>query len=316
MDGYSLQRKLREMLGESATSDFISTQLSYDYIYEAVLEFVKRTVLLTTTQSITTIADTQTYNINPDYLTLYLRDIRSQYNPYYLKYNDGTTDTFIQQKAYESIIFDNNTTSKSPPDYFTVVEQTQLSLISGTASSNGAINTPYTGECYLYDVSSTSKFANVAVGDRIRNETDGSEGYVIVKDSNTKLTCAMLGGTDNDFDSSDSYVIFPQQRYKLYFDPATSDASHTITLYYIQKPIPVYSYNRRYPLNQIYELPIIQYAAFLYKYRDREPNYGDSLFKHFELICRQNNMVTRNAKEKRGFRVNMKKHAFPDGSYR
>ena len=44
------------------------------------------------------------------------------------------------------------------------------------------------------------------VGQLVKNTTDGSEGAVTAADEDT-VTCTLAGGTDNDWDSGDTYVI-------------------------------------------------------------------------------------------------------------
>jgi len=64
MDGYSLVRMLRNILSESSDSSWLDVKSNYDYLYEAVLATIGRIDLLTTTDSITTVANDTTYNLN------------------------------------------------------------------------------------------------------------------------------------------------------------------------------------------------------------------------------------------------------------
>ena len=47
--------------------------------------------------------------------------------------------------------------------------------------------------------------------------------------------------------------------------------------------------------------------AWLYKYRDREPNYGDAWFKAFDMVTRENNYSTTKVKNNRKLKVFMKR---------
>ena len=72
MDGKTALRVLREILNESSTSSFMDDRISYDYLDKAYIEFVQRTDLLKTFQSITTVKDQANYELNADFLNLYL----------------------------------------------------------------------------------------------------------------------------------------------------------------------------------------------------------------------------------------------------
>ena len=106
VDGKSALRALRELLNENSTSGWLDTRSSYRFLYQAAMEFVRRTQCLKNTQSITTVADQASYTLNADFMEMYLR---TKENKLYLKYNDGTSDYFIEFKKYQEIIYENNT---------------------------------------------------------------------------------------------------------------------------------------------------------------------------------------------------------------
>jgi len=277
IDGKSLKRELRQILNESSTSGYLDDKTTYDYLYAAACEFIKRTACCTTTQSITTTASTSEYNINSNYLGLYLRnpDVK-----FYVEYNDGASKSFPLFKPYEEIIYENDTSTASVPNHFTILDDnSNYSQITGTASSAGALSA---GQCTLTDTSSSTKFANVNDGDTVHNTTDSAVGIVLSKTSSTALVTAMFDGTDNDWDQSDAYVIQPQNRFLIKMSPTPSTSSHTITVYYIERPAPVYSDYGIYRIPQEYKLDLIMYGAWLYKYRDSEPNFGDKYYTYFE----------------------------------
>jgi hypothetical protein len=313
MDGQTIQRKVPALLGEQSTSSFIDKQFTYDVAYEAVTEFIRRTELLKDITTLTTTVGIDLYALPPDYLCLFARDY---YNRYFIQYlKAGTTQpTPVLWQDISIGIYNFDTSSKVPIDYFTILESSQINAVTGTAVALGAIDTPMIDESILYG--NVGDFTNVSEGDRAYNTTDSSEGYIISIPTTNSLVTAMLGGTDNEWGAGDAYVIMPQQRYSIGTIPSPSQPGDSLVVPYIQKPIPVYSPFRRYNIPSIYELPIIEYAAFLYKYKDREANYGDAFYKHFDSICRQNKDMTNKATRKQGFTVNMKKRASAAYSWR
>ena len=310
MDGKSLTNRLADLLNEcSTTSTFLESRASYDYIYEAVLEFARRTRVLTASQDITTVADQTGYDLNADFLSPYLRDNR---NRYVVKFDDGTNEVFLPFRDYEAIAYANQSTSVSIPSNFSIIDKSTLTdRITGTVTSAGALSN---GECTCTD--SAAPFANVKVGDDIHNTTDGSDGVVIAVTSTSALVTALFGGTDNDWDSSDAYVIVPQGRKQLVLDPPPSTSGYTVTIKYVQKPDPVYSPYRTYRFDRQYETAILKYAAWLYKYRDSEPNFGDAFYKYWDLQCRTAAKTEHKSFNKPSMRVNFIKSSYDDRSYR
>jgi hypothetical protein len=279
MDGKELLYKLRHLLNESADSGFLDNKTSYDYLNEAAYEFIRRTKFLKTTQSITTVADQSTYDLGTDFIEMYLKEDE---NRPYIKINDGGSDQFIYWKDYEDIVFSNNTTSVAIPGGFSIVNDSTLdSRITGTTTSAGAASG---GECTLTDTA--ADFSTVNAGDVVHNTTDGSMGVVLSKTSSTVLVTALFNGTANDWTSGDSYVIQPQSKLQLVLDQPTSTAGYTITIYYIQRPAPVYSDYGIFKIQRQYMDALVKYAFWLYKYRDSEPNWGDGMYVYFDRQAR------------------------------
>ena len=277
MDGYTLTRQLREILQEPSGSAFLDDQTSYDYLFQAACEFNLRTALVSGTQVITTVANDSTYDLNTDHQRLALQDEEAKY---FIKYNDGTTDSMLFLKDYSEAYYENNTTAVSIPDDFSVIYVDPPDSISGSCLSDGSASN---GECTL----TGTTFANATVGDQVHNVTDGSHGIVISKTSNTQLVTALFGGNSNDWASGDTYVVTPNGRYQLVLNPKPLTSGHTITVPYIKRPNPVYSLYRSYPFRTEHGPLLVKYAAWLYKYRDREPNYGDAFYKYFDAECRK-----------------------------
>ncbi len=114
-----------------------------------------------------------------------LRDQRQIKHNHMQKSNDtfaAPSDMLILSKI---IIYDDDNENKA----------------SGTAT--GATSTTVL-------IDSTATFlTTVAVGDRVDNTTDGSATLITSVDSNTQVTCgALVGGSDNQFQSGDSYEIY------------------------------------------------------------------------------------------------------------
>jgi hypothetical protein len=60
----------------------------------------------------------------------------------------------------------------------------------------------------------------------------------------------------------------------------------------------------------------VKYAAWLYKYRDREPNFGDGFYRYFEMECAKTIKQAGRAFNRSTFKVNFSKRSFRDRSYR
>jgi hypothetical protein len=70
MDGKDLLRRLRQLLNEDTDSGWLDTHTSYDFLYEAAKTTVDRLGCLKSSQSITTVAEDDEYNLNPDFMRL------------------------------------------------------------------------------------------------------------------------------------------------------------------------------------------------------------------------------------------------------
>lgn len=299
MDGQSLLYELRNLINESSGSGFLDTRTSYDFLWEAATALSQRLRNLTATQSITTVADQTDYTLNADFLEVFLMDTE---NRRVLKYNNGTTNDWLIEKDYNEIIYEDNTTSTAAPSFYAVIDDTQDSQVSGTATSTAAQSG---GIATLTDTA--GDFSDVSAGDVVHNTTDGSDGIVTAKTSSTVLSCALFGGTNDDWSSSDAYIIQPQGRMKIFIDPPPSTAGHTITVNYIQRPSPVFSNYGAYRFQAQYKWALIKYAAWLYKYRDAKPNFGDAFFKFWDAQTRIGSAQYKNTATKNKYSVSFKK---------
>jgi hypothetical protein len=395
MDGKDCLRRLRELLDEESTATWLDTQTSYDFLWEAATEFVKRTECLTKEQRIATVADQPNYVLNADFLKLYLKDAN---NRHYIIFNNASQDTFIYYRDYEDIVYANNTdvvdlnqttgfsssgtnyiltdtgqdfddwdttagnaayrvyiydnderlsdaflgestaadtvklfteravtgtagfisggstgthvryeirrvSTQETPDYFSLRDKQDLySQVTGTITT---ASTSSVGEAI--DLTDTAGMFTttdyVSSGDVVHNVTDGSDGVVLEvkkEEDGKKLSTILFGGTNNDYSDTsgsagDSYIIQPQGRFEIYLDPPPSTSNHLIKIPYIARPDPVYSDYGTYKFGHDAMVAIIKYAAWLYKYRDEEPDFGDHLYVHW------NRAVTQEARNRNPF---------------
>jgi len=191
------------------------------------------------------------------------------------------------------------------PDGFAIRDkQTKATQSTGTATSDGAAAG---GECTLTDTSAeffSSEY--VEPGDVAHNTTDASDGIVLSITSDTALVCALFNGTDNEWDTDDAYVIQPQGRLEIFLDPPPATAGHIVRVDFISRPDPVYSDYGIYRFRQHAMEAIVKYAAWLYKYRDQEPNFGDVLYQWFDKAVRQEAFNLHPEKKRARWTVNLK----------
>lgn len=307
MDGLTLTRELRILLREPSDSSFLDAKASYEAIYKAAKDLVFRTRCLTGTQVITTAVGTATYGLNHDFMCPAWFD---KENRPFFKFTDGTSENFLYYDDYDSLMISNNTTS-STPCRGSIIDAAAVTRLTGTASAVGAV---VNGECTLTDA--TANFLNVSPGDTVHNTTDGSSGYVIAVTSGTQLVTALFDGTSGSWATSDAYIINPQGRFALVLDPPPVSATTTATVYYVQTPIPVFSPYRSYRIPLGFQEALVFLAAWMYKQRDKEPNYADAWYKYAENEIKKYATIVRRAQNKRGYRVNMIKRAYESGSWR
>ena len=274
MDGWTLVRDVRELLNESSTSSFITDRTTYDYLYEAACDLNSRIQGLTGEQEVKTVANVKEYELNEDFMGLFLRSE----GRYVLKFNNGTFDSWLRWRDFDFLYVLNTDRTATIPNLFTIKDAPASSPITGQASESLlSVN----GECTLK--SSTEAFSDVCVGDLVHNTTDDSHGVVVAVTSNTEIVTALFEGLNNYWEEDDYFVITQRGRYNIILDPTPSESNYTLYVPYIKKLEPVYSPYRTYPFPGEFRFSLAKYAAWLYKYRDREPNYGDAWYKHYNL---------------------------------
>ena len=199
-----------------------------------------------------------------------------------------------------------NVSGQTTPDWFTIRDrQTKMTQSTGTATSDGDASA---GQCTLTDTSGefiTSEY--VTAGDYVHNTTDESTGIVLSISADTALVCALFGGTGNDWDTDDAYVIQPQSRQEIFFEPPPSTAGYIVRVPFLARPAPVYSDYGVYEFRTHNMEAIIKRAAWEYKYRDAEPDFGDKWYVLWENAIRMEAHALKPHLRRRRLNVNMKK---------
>jgi len=276
---------------------------SFDNLWEAAKSFSMDTKLYHTNQSITTIANQASYAIAPDYIEILTDNGEGKKT---IKYADSTTfigwPTWI---PYSQLLTNNNTTGITYPNNFSLADSIPKTQITGTALATSA---DVNGESTL----SGAGFANVYPGDSVINTTSGYIGRVVSRVSATSLITAMFdinttGSPKIGWTLGNTYIVIPQSGYDLVLDPSPSTSGHIITLYYYARPSPVYSDSRSYSFATGYEEALIKYAVWLYKYRDKQPNFGDAMYRFYDAQVRRARTQHRLAAGVKTFQVSFKK---------
>ena len=202
-----------------------------------------------------------------------------------------------------------NVSSSLIPHAFSIRNKDALyDQVTGTATSTGSESG---GKTLLTDTSMLALTTdNVKPGDTIHNTTDGSDGIVLSIEGATTLYCHLFGGTNNYFTTDDAYVIQPQGRIELFLDPPPSTSGHIIDIQYVMIPAPVYDDYGMYPFRQHLNEALIRYAAWLYKYRDAEPEYGDTLYVQYDGLVRREAQDLNPYIRKRQWSVNFKRGSY------
>lgn len=301
--GYQLCELVRKLIKEDSGSSFLDDFLTYQFLNDAAMKTVQKSGCLTGSQSITTVADQTTYDLNTDFLRLFMKD-SDGYK--IVKYSDGTSTVFLKEQTYEDLYYANNTTSVTFPTRFAVKNKAQDSNVTGSATAAG---TKSHGQCTLTSSTSTFVTSGVEAGDVIYNTTDQSNGIVLSVTSETALVTALFDGTNNDWTSSDAFVIVPQGRSQVVLDPPPSEASDTITVAYVKRPPVVYSDYGTFGFSQNLSLATAYYAAWLYKYRGQEPDFGNAWYQFWIAEVTRNSDVVRNVRGYNKLRVSFKRRS-------
>lgn len=235
-------------------------------------------------------------------------DIMADGDETYIIYS---SDNFLTWKDYEDIIRANQITAADAvdiPTHFSIRDKQALyGVITGIITTAGASSG---GVCTLTDTA--AKFTTtdyVSAGDIVHNTTSGelSDGIVLSVTDANNLVCALFGGTDNDWSKDDTYVIQPQGRSEIVLHQPPDDASDTVTVWYVERPEPVFSDYGMYRLPQQGIEAVIDYAAGKYKYRDSDIQEAREFLMNWDMKVKEDHANSRPMLKKRGFRVNLRK---------
>ena len=227
-------------------------------------------------------------------------------NKRFIKYTANSAVHFLYEKSYDSIILQNNTTAVTIPYGFTIKDRAAQAQITGTGTIAAIANS----DEYTF-TDATQTFTTTAAGGDLINMINGGSGIVLEVSSNTALKAAFF-----DSASTGAYLLNPQGRFELVLDPPPANSGDTITVYYIQRPNPVYTAYRRYNFPVDYKAALVHYAAWKYKYVDQEANFGDKFYIYWDATVRRLGGNINNVLNRRGFKVNMIKRAGNSGTFR
>jgi len=243
MDGIKLVKLVLNYLDELSVSNAYGSYLKiYENLDLAAAIFLRETGSLHKEASITTLADTQTYDLPPDYIRPYMKTPNGcWFGRYYNATEDQTTWPVMVD--YSTIFIANLTDSQATPNSFAIIDKSDKgSLIQSTITAAGEKDA---GQVTLTDDTklflSTDK---VYERDIVHNTDDGeagSTGYVLDVTDDTNLEVALFGGDDDMFSENDNYVIQPASVQQLTFNAPVEIAGDTFTLPYVCMPSPVYS---------------------------------------------------------------------------
>lgn len=302
MDGRTLSRKLARVLREDPdTSGFVDPRTTFDLLFQAVAEYVARTQCIHSVDTVTTVAGTKDYLLSSDYLGMYMRDDDDygfiRYTPLGLSTATNIRET-TEAKAFENNLLAN---AAMPGGFYVTDYRTARANVTGNATATGSVSG---GKTVLSGAGFTGA---VSAGDVIHNTAKSSDGVVTSVLSNTQLNCALFGGTSQFFTNGEAYVIVPQGRFQLSLDSPPAATGDTIVIPYVKRPDPVYSDFESYNLPVQDDLPLVCYAAFLYKYRDQEPNFGDRYYLQWDRAVRLAGRQRNKAMGRTGWKAIFKK---------
>lgn len=293
MDGKTARLFTENLIRAVSKATIVNRKLTYDLLHMGAEEFVSLTGCIKESMTITSVDGTAAYDLNANFLKLYLKDKNPKGGEFFILYNDGTTTYTVYFKSYQSVIFDNETTEQSIPSYFTLLEKTSLpDQVTGTITSAGAVSG---GQSTLND-SATTLSDNVSPRDIVHNATRDASGIVLTVSTNSATT-AMFDSDGNPvgWDSNDSYVIQPVHQMQMQFVPPSSTSGHTATVYYVAKPAPVYTDYGTWQIQDQWHKAFCYWAAdaYLAQYEIDDPKQGVQLLAGKKYMDKFNDIVRR-----------------------
>jgi hypothetical protein len=298
MDGKKMTRLVLDALDElQVDNNFASQRKIYENLEWAAMLFLRETLAFRKELVVTTVLGQQIYDLTPDFIALGMKNARSRY---FIKYNDGTADTFPTETSYEKI-YKSNTTDQAVPNRFALrLKETLGSPQVVIAEVDGAASG---GQCVLE--SSPMDATLIKPRDIVHNLTDGSDGFVLSVTSATKVTVALFDGTVDDISAYDNVVIVPAARQQIVLDAPSPAAGHTMTINYVALPNPVFSEYAQWELESKACRAIIWGAASLFKMPQNQFGEAQAIGGFFaDEIRRYRNEIAKQALHQRRYRSN------------
>ena len=293
MDGKTARLFTESLIRAVSKATIVDRKLTYDLLHQGAEDFVSLVGCIKESQTVTSVDGTSTYDLNSDYLRLYLKDENPRGGEYFILYSDGTTTHTVYFKSYQAVIYDNQTTEQAVPSYFTLVEKSSLpTQISSTITSAGAESG---GQATLNDTATTLS-DSVSPRDIVHNVTQNATGIVLTVSTNSATTAMFdAEGHPARWDSGDSYIIQPVHLMQIRFEPPSSASGHTATVHYIAKPNPVYTDYGTWQIQDQYHKAFCYWAAdaYLAQYEIDEQGKGVNLLAGKKYLDRYNDIVRR-----------------------
>ncbi len=226
------------------------------------------------------------YTLNHDFMGLY--QLEYDTGKPYLIFNNGTSPSIALQQDYDELLQDELIIVQDDPLHFAITPAPSPIVVTSTATSAGAQTG---GESTLTDTAGAFLTTNVAVkpGDEVLNKTRGWQGFVLAVTDASNLKTSVFDSSQPissyaSWISGDAYMIMPRRRYQLVLDAPLSTAGWSISLPYLQQPVPVYSDYGFYSLPMSGDEAAINYAAWMYSSRDTDMNRGNLFYRNWERL--------------------------------
>jgi hypothetical protein len=295
MDGKKLTRLVLDALDElQVENNFASQRKIYENLEWAAMLFLRETRAFRKTMTIATVIGQQIYDLTPDFISLYMKNPQQRF---FIKYSDGTNDSFPTETSYEKIYKQNVADQKTIPNRFALrVKETLGNPQVVIAEADGAKSG---GQCQLE--SSPLNSALIKPRDIVHNLTDNSDGFVLQINTATKVTVALFDGTNDDVSSLDDLVLVPSARQQIVLDAPSAVGDHTISIPYVALPSPVFSEYSQWELEAKACRAIAWGAASLFKMPQNQFGEAQAIGGFFadEIRRYRNEMATQALHQRR-----------------
>lgn len=277
MDGKTMLKTLEGILNEEGCSPILDTFFSFEVLDKAASDYLRETKGIARTETLTTLLDTQEYSLPPDFLGLRIRDNQHRN---VMRYYDNVNALYHWPylKSYDYLYLANRaniTGSQNTPDYFAITDTDIEVQITGNAASGSG--TLVGGECTLKGA--TAAFSDVHARDRVHDTTESYYGIVLEVEASNSLKVALFNdGEPVATASGNAFLIQPAAHAKIVLSDPSEVEGHTMDILYYGMQNPVYSDYRIWSFPPTACAGICKKAAFEYKYKDRQPDFGDRLY--------------------------------------